>query len=95
MTMTVLEALDALPKTPGEIAVFLRNRSYFGRRGNACDCPIALYLVAATGDQLVAVEPHRVCFTGGSTALPPHVVDFVELFDGARWPNLIKAAPVR
>jgi len=94
MSDDLLDALAALGKTEEQIAASLRARGVTGERRNSRCCPLARYLTAELGRQVV-VDGDSICIDGPSSwqesVWPDRcVADFIEGFDHGDYPDLVE-----
>lgn len=89
--MNVEQAIAALGDDVNSVVKTLQEKGIRGKRGSSCDCPIARYL------QACGLEEASVCATrafdvgmgeDGVYLLPPHVQQFIGMFDQQRFPQL-------
>jgi len=92
---TLAEVVDELDDRSFRIADFLVRQGIKGDRDNCTSCPIAEYVLRATGARWadVTATEIEVAYRDGSAQVvetPEHVVDFIEDFDGGRYPELVR-----
>lgn len=84
----MLDELEKLGATSGEVAAALFAKGCKGRRNKYYSCPVARYLKEETGEEAMvgggmARRGDKSCY------LPPPVETFVFEFDEGKYPELI------
>jgi len=92
---TVVEVLDKLAVLGGsaQIAIHLQEQQCVGETGASLSCPVARYIRRETGEsvQVGGVVYLRPGVVGAEVVgfLPDPIRDFIEDFDGGRYPDLV------
>lgn len=96
---TVAEVIDKLAALGGsaQIAMYLREQRCVGDLGWSRSCPVARYVHRETGESVRiggVVYLQRLGWDGADVvrSLPEPVGEFIEDFDGGRYPDLIQPA---
>lgn len=80
-----LAKLEALGKTPEEVAAALRAAGIKGERGSMCHCPLAMYLRSLGAEKAevgsYVFYPTGEILTSRSVQLPEACSDFIDKFD--------------
>jgi hypothetical protein len=93
---TVVEVIDKLAAVGSsvQIAMHLRQQQCVGAAGASLSCPVARYVRRETGEsvQIGGVVYLRPGVVGAEVVgfLPDPIRDFIEDFDGGRYPDLIE-----
>lgn len=92
MTRTFAEVMDELNSVEN-VGKFLADQGVKGRRREACECPVAVYLKRETGAARtdVTTEECSVTWWDGSFELIDNahpVTDFVKWFDRGYYPHM-------
>ena len=87
-------SLNRLGKTSQEIAESLRQLKITGRQMDSAKCPLAVYLRTEFPDESVEVNDAGI-EVNGAFVVRKGAGDFVDDFDGGRYPDLVAAKPVK
>lgn len=89
MSVTLVEALAALPDTADGIAAMLAEAGIKGRRVSAFDCPLACWLSRQIGSSVSVAYSARIRGTDERIPLAAATGEFRFRFDDGYYPELV------
>ena len=90
--LTLAQVLAELPDTADGIADRMRALGIKGRKGGACECPLANYLKDRGLPDVAVARYYARAFKGGVTEaeMPPAASEFVYRFDHGVYLDLVE-----